>query len=360
MTTFVAVEIGAPQEHHVGYEMLLRHWRVGKVRIRGRFVGTFRAPRRGLPLLLKRGVRAVSLGMLVTDSLLRGGAATAVSYYGRKLVHNLDIDLTLAKALFVSVRDDPYVMIEVSDKAALELVRILPAPFRQFYVSDEELDRAHLSSRIPKNDLVKLKLPNPGATMSGDFGEMLTAVMQGALAHPLEVIDPKKWRYKQDRTKPAPKSDVVQFVLPTWPDSSEQDTLTCSEVKAKALKGSSNPIESAIEDSKKDENGRLASTLSWLREKAIFDEEQEMVLRLDRFIKADAHPQAAHEYRAVAVISADLVPYETSAITKATIGDTVLIIVSVPNMKTTYSAVFDAIAETVGAASTSLAGGRVE
>jgi hypothetical protein len=265
-------------------------------------------------------------------------------------VQDLDIDLKIAKALFVSVQDDPYVIIEISEEAVIELVKILPAPFRQFYVSDDELNRVHLSSLIPKNELVKLRLPNAGATMSGDFGEMLTAVMQGALAHPLEVIDPKKWRYKQDRTKPAPKSDVVQFVLPNWPDSSEQDRLFCSEVKAKALKGSSNPVASAIEDSRKDENGRLASTLSWLRERAIFYEEKEMVLRLNRFIKADAHPEAAYEYRAVAVISADLVADEISSITKATIGNAVLIVVSVPNMKTTYSAVFDAIAETVAQA----------
>lgn len=272
-------------------------------------------------------------------------------------MQNLDIDLVLTKALFVTMQDDPYVIIEVSDEAALELERILPTALRQFYISDALLDEIHLSSRVPKNDLVKLKLPDPGATMSGDFGEMLTAVMQGALAHPIEVIDPKKWRYKQDRTKPAPKSDVVQFALPTWPDSSEQDRLICSEVKAKALKGRSNPIKSAIEDSKKDENGRLASTLSWLREQAIFHKENEMVLRLNRFIKADAHPEATYEYRAVAVISADLISNETSTITKETIGDAVLIIVSVPNLKRTYSAVFDAIAETVAPESTYGTGG---
>ncbi|MFZ4895048.1 Hachiman antiphage defense system protein HamA [Plantibacter sp. Mn2098] len=262
-------------------------------------------------------------------------------------MQNLDIDLTLTKALFVSVQDDPYVIIEISDEAALELRRILPTPFRQLYVSDDELDRVHLSSQIPKNELVRLKLPDPGSTMSGDFGEMLTAVMQGALAHPLEVIDPKKWRYKQDRIAPAPKSDVVQFILPAWPDSSDQDRLICSEVKAKALKGTSNPVTSAIEHSKKDQDGRLALTLSWLRERAIFHEENEMALQLSRFIKADSHPEAAYEYRAVAVISADLVPDETSAITKEIIGDAVLIVVSVPNMKKTYSEVFDAIAETV-------------
>ncbi|MBF4636087.1 DUF1837 domain-containing protein [Agreia pratensis] len=260
----------------------------------------------------------------------------------------LDLDLDLAKALFVSIRDDPYVLIEVSDDAVLKLVDLLPSPFRQFYVSDAELDRVHLSLQIPKDELVRLKLPDPGPTMSGDFGEMLTAVMQGALEHPLDVIDPKKWRYKQDRTQPAPKSDVVQFSLPAWPDSSDQDRLFCSEVKAKALKGNWNPVEAALEDSKKDQNGRLALTLSWLRERAIFHEEAEMVLRLNRFIKADAHPQAAHEYRAVAVISADLVPNETSAITKETVGESLLIVVSVPDMKKTYSAVFDAIAGTVG------------
>lgn len=260
---------------------------------------------------------------------------------------DLDIDFASTKGLFVSVQDDPFVLIEISEQATLDLIEVLPGPFRQFYVSDDELERVHLATQMAKSELVRLKLPDAGATMSGDFGEMLTAVMQGALAHPTEVIDPKKWRYKQDRTKPAPKSDVVQFTLPAWPASSDHDTLFCSEVKAKALKGSSNPIESAILDSKKDQQGRLASTLAWLRERSIFDAQLELVQQLNRFIQADAHPQAVHAYRAVAIISADLILDETSGVTSGILGDAVLIVVSVPKLKETYSAVFQAIAETV-------------
>jgi hypothetical protein len=262
-------------------------------------------------------------------------------------VRDLDIDLIRAKALFASVQQGPYVIIEVSEEAAVDMVKMLPSPFRQFYVSDDDLDEAHAKFQISKKELIELKLPNAGSVMAGDFGEMLTAVMQGALEHPVEVIDPKKWRYKQDRTKPAPKYDVVQFVLPNWPDSSEQDRLFCSEVKAKALKGKSTPVESAISDSSKDRDGRLASTLSWLREKAIFAGDVPTVEQLNRFIKADAHPQASFEYRAVAIISADLVISETSVITGQLLGDNVLIVVSIPNLKSVYTAVFDAISQTV-------------
>lgn len=261
-------------------------------------------------------------------------------------MHEVDIDLQHAKTLFVSVQEDPFILIEIPEASVAELVKILPVPFRQFYVSDRVLDQVHMSSNTPRTELIKLKIPDPGSTMSGDFGEMLVAVMQAALEHPHAVIDPKKWRFKEDRTKPAPKSDVVQFMLPNWPESSEVDKLFCSEVKAKALKGSSSPIASALEDSKKDQTGRLALTLSWLRERAIFQEESELSLQIERFIKADAHPQAIHVHRAIAVISAKLIPDEVASAPKSTNTDAQLIVISVHDLKKTYSAVFDAIVKT--------------
>lgn len=214
--------------------------------------------------------------------------------------------------------------------------------------------------QMPKSDLVRLKLPDPGSTMSGDFGEMLTSVMQAALLHPESIIDPKKWRYKQDRTKPAPKSDVVQFHLPSWPVSSEQDRLSCAEVKTKATSRKSTPVEDAIEDSKKDQRGRLATTLPWLRERSIFYDEIEIVAQINRFIHADAHPQAEYSYQAVAVISEDLVAQEVVGITAETLAGANLIVVSVPQLKETYSAVFEAIAETVAEVATAAAAGTVD
>ena len=77
--------------------------------------------------------------------------------------------------------------------------------------------------------------------MAGDFGEILVFLYHAAEEHPMAVIGPKKWRLKQDRTKPTPYLDVVHFVVPTWPDSSEHDCLVCSEVKTKSTAGSRLP-----------------------------------------------------------------------------------------------------------------------
>lgn len=273
---------------------------------------------------------------------------------------HVNIDLASAKSLFVTAQDDPYVLIEIHDQASDDLIQMLPSAFRQFYVDDDELERTHVAMQLPKSDLVRLKLPDAGSTMSGDFGEMLTSVMQAALQHPGVIVDPKKWRYKQDRKMPAPKSDVVQFLLPSWPESSEQDQLFCAEVKTKATSKKSTPVEDAIKDSKKDQDGRLAATLAWLRERSIFHTEVELVAQINRFIQADAHPQAELSYRAVAVISADLVAQEVAGITAETLAGATLIVVSVPHLKQTYSAVFQAISETVAVVATAAAAGSVE
>lgn len=273
---------------------------------------------------------------------------------------HVDIDLGSAKSLFFTAQADPYVLIQIDDQAGDDLIQMLPSAFRQFYVDDDELEHTHVAMQLPKSDLVRLKLPDPGSTMSGDFGEMLTSVMQAALQHPGVIVDPKKWRYKQDRKMPAPKSDVVQFLLPMWPDSSEQDQLFCAEVKTKSTRKKSTPIEDAIKDSKKDQDGRLASTLAWLRERSIFHKEVELVAQINRFIHADAHPQAGLSYRAVAVISADLVAQEVAGITAEMLDGATLIVVSVPQLKQTYSAVFQAIAETVAVVATATATGTVE
>jgi hypothetical protein len=292
-----------------------------------------------------------------TDSLGRGGAIGSKTGARGESMKDMGIDLASAKSLFVTAQDDPYVLIQIHDQASDNLIQMLPPAFRQFYVDDDELERTHVAMKLPKSDLVRLKLPDHGSTMSGDFGEMLTSVMQAALQHPGAVIDPKKWRYKQDRKMPAPKSDVVQFLLPSWPDSSEQDRLVCAEVKTKAIGRKSTPIEDAIKDSQKDQDGRLASTLTWLRERSIFHTEVELVAQINRFIQADAHPQAEFSYRAVAVISADLVAQEVVGITAETLGGATLIVVSVPQLKQTYSAVFEAISETVAEVAAAAAAG---
>jgi hypothetical protein len=116
---------------------------------------------------------------------------------------------------------------------------------RRCYASDEAV-LVRTASGVPAQaEFLRAVLPDPGSVMSGDFGEVLTFLFLGTQTVDEPVVGPKKWRLKQDRRKAAPHSDVVQFVVPQWPASSEDDRLICAEVKSKATTNSSTPIEAA-------------------------------------------------------------------------------------------------------------------
>lgn len=180
--------------------------------------------------------------------------------------------------------------------------------------------------------------------MAGDFGEILIYIYQAAKAHPQVAFGPKKWRLKQDRTKPAPCSDVVHFILPTWPTPSGQDEVLCAEVKMKATNGASTPIEDAIRGCAKDRVSRLAKTLQWFKERATIESIGEVkISHLDRFIKATDYPPAIKRFRAVAVISSDLLDAELPAAPKQASPEYTLVVVAIPDLRTVYSDVYNAV-----------------
>lgn len=184
--------------------------------------------------------------------------------------------------------------------------------------------------------------------MAGDFGEILTYLQHAAHHHPAAVIGPKKWRLKQDRTKPAPFSDVIHFVLPSWPQPTEDDLLLCSEVKTKATNGDSTPIAAAIADCEKDRISRLAKTLVWLRERALGEDLGSTTIEhLDRFINATDYPRAQKHFRAVAVVCSCLVDEELLNAPTEAPTDYGVVLISVPDLKSVYEAVFSAAHATV-------------
>jgi len=178
--------------------------------------------------------------------------------------------------------------------------------------------------------------------MAGDFGEILVFLYQASKEHSATAIGPKKWRLKQDRTKPAPYSDVIHFLLPNWPNSSTDDILLCSEVKTKSTNGDSTPIKSAIEDSGKDRVSRLAKTLTWLKERALIEDLGETTIaHLERFIKATEHPPAQKKFKAVAVICSSLLEQELEDAPSELPTGYSVIVISVPNLRETYMKIFE-------------------
>lgn len=221
---------------------------------------------------------------------------------------------------------------------------MLGVPARRCYISDARLKRIVEEKKHSHETVVEAVLPDKGSVMAGDYGEIMTALYLASMAHPADVLDPKMWRLKSNRTKASEGSDIVQFQLPQWPDASSDDKVVCAEVKTKSTNGQSTPVKSAIEDSRKDRESRMARTLVWLKQRAILDDLGTVeVSHLDRFIRAIDYPPAIYEFRAVAVISSELVASEISDITVPEKDQCTLVVISVPDLKANYESLYEAL-----------------
>ncbi len=224
----------------------------------------------------------------------------------------------------------------------------MAVPVRRCYIDDALLEQRAQAVGRPKSELVAAKLPDRGSTMAGDFGEILVFLYNAAAEPDVEFLGPKKWGLRQDRTKPTPHSDVVQFVLPHWPKASTDDRILCSEVKTKSTNGHSRPISSAIADCAKDRTSRLAKTLVWLKERALLNDlGTTTVAHFERFTKAIDHPEAQKQFRAVAVVCASLVDDELADAPEKESTDHTVVVIAVPDLKQRYEHVFDAVRSTV-------------
>ena len=253
-----------------------------------------------------------------------------------------------AVAWFSQDQDHPYVLVRISTHHVAELSTAMGVPLRRCYITDAALQQATAQHGLMPVEIVRAMLPDAGAVMSGDFGEVLTYFYQAVAELPANVIGPKKWRLKQDRTKSAPKSDVIHFIMPNRPHASAEDAILCSEVKAKATAGDSTPITDAIKDCKKDRTSRLASTLVWLRERAMTTSLGDVdILLLNRFIDAVDNPPATKRFRAVAVICNTLLDNELDAAPDNVDPEFTLVVIGVPELRTTYMAVYAAAINSV-------------
>ena len=268
-----------------------------------------------------------------------------------RAVDELGLDPNQVLPWFSHETDQPYVLVRVSAENAAGWGAALRDAVRRCYLSDEGLrSRANeLEQELQgtfearQAAVIGSKLPDPSATMAGDFGEILVYAYQAAKALPRASIGPKKWRLKEARTKPAPYSDVIQFILPTWPTPSAQDEVLCAEVKMKSTDNGKSPIAASIEGCAKDRTSRLSNTLQWLKDRAITENLGAVQLaHLNRFINAIEYPAAIKRFRAVAVICENLVDAELPNAPQQASSDYELVVIAVPSLHAIYNAVFEA------------------
>ena len=259
---------------------------------------------------------------------------------------DLGLDLDHVRAWFPHEQDTPYVLVHVSDEHAQGLSDAIGVALRRCYLTDSLLFERSTTRGIAQDEIIAARLPDVGHIMAGDFGEILVYLYQGAREHASTPIGATKWRLKQDRNQPAPHSDVVHLVLPSWPEHSAEDAILCAEVKTKSTPSATAPITTAIEDSLKDRTSRLARTLVWLRERALAEDLGDVEIEhLDRFLNATDPPTAQKHFCAVAVVSADLVQAELAAAPAEENDEYRVVVISVPQLRAVYTSVFAAASQ---------------
>lgn len=258
--------------------------------------------------------------------------------------HILGLDLEVFAAAFVEVSNTPFLVVRAEAAESEKWAQLLGVPARRCYISDDKLLERASAGTVAGSVVAAAKVPDPGSVMSGDFGEIVTAFFLATRSLPAVSVDPVRWRYKAERKKAAPGSDVVQMVLPKWPVSSADDRIVCAEVKAKATKGTFDPIGDAGKGSALDRRGRLVNTLEWLKDKALTDGSDVVdAAQLNRFIRAVDHPKASWDFCAVAVIDSKFLDDEIAKGTAPTADECALIVISVPELKERYTELFKAI-----------------
>lgn len=267
-------------------------------------------------------------------------------------MQELGFDISRALPWFPYEADMPYILVRVSAEYANSWITEMRDAIRRCYITDEllqsrsqqlegELQGTHESRQ---SQIINSKLPNPGSTMAGDFGEILAYFYLSSKAHPHIAFGPKKWRLKQDGTKSVPYSDVIQFILPTWPIPSEDDELLCAEVKLKSTNGTFSPIGAAISGCLSDRTSRLSKTLQWLKARAIGESLGVVqIAHLDRFINATDHPPVTKRFYAIAVVCSSLLDGEIQNVPVQASADFTLVVVSVPSLHDVYNAVYNAV-----------------
>jgi hypothetical protein len=171
-------------------------------------------------------------------------------------LNELGLQIGAVLPWFVVDPEQQYTRVSVPTEYVATWGDLLRDAFRRCYISDELLAERTQATQSTPAEILAAKLPDAGSVMSGDFGEIIGYIYLASRGQSTIPSGPKRWRLKQDRTKAAPGSDVVQFTLPQWPQASAEDRVFCAEVKAKATASTFSPIAMAIEGSQKDSTSR--------------------------------------------------------------------------------------------------------
>ena len=230
---------------------------------------------------------------------------------------------------------------EISEDNINTLSDILPPLFLKCYASKKKISKASKNG-VARREVIASYIPDKPNIMSGEFGEILSFHIMKDEYSKLNPYAPLKWRYKEAKNSPSPKTDFILICHDV-----NNDLVVAAECKTKATPRTKNPIEEAINGMRKDMLTRLTSTLIWLRDKAIQAGKTEKIKILNKLLDPVIYGGFEKEFKAIAIIDKDL--FTEPLHTEDDISDLKfnfeLIAIVVPQLKKNYKTIFEKMLE---------------
>lgn len=233
-----------------------------------------------------------------------------------------------------------------------ELLESLPDKFRICYVSDVELERLSKANGVTQGEFMQHYLPDKGNVMSGDFGEFLSYYLTKDLCADKKsrIAGPKKWRWKQDRNKPAPHTDILLFKIRDRKSKTNNpnDEVIAVESKMKSVKKKDySPIQNAVDGAKTDKLSRMAKSLDWYFDQYAKDGKPKLKELVNRYRFPDEFGSYKKSFKAIAIIDETLFEDEISKAITDMDDEIDIWAVSISDLKNAYETVFEQIPNTV-------------
>ena len=211
------------------------------------------------------------------------------------------------------------VIFDFDDSKSEEFVEDYIIPFRQSYISDEDLDYEIDNGINTRKNAIENKLPTFSYLQSGEFGEILMFFLASTFICPDANITPVKWQWKEHQDAPCHLTDVMFLKCENSTTPSSADYIYSIEVKTGATpigsKSGKSRMNDAIQDAYKDKESRIGKMIAYLTTKYVKDRNSTMAKLVKRFDDATTVHFDRHISAAI-VVEKDSISYHIKNILK--------------------------------------------
>lgn len=242
------------------------------------------------------------------------------------------------------------IVYQFKDELIDEFVLDFVLPFRQSYISDEELD-AGVAEGVWANreEGTKMKLPTTPPLKSGEFAEILLYYLSLCLRCTDVNIAPLKWRWKENQNTPCHLTDIVLAKCIDEKNPTTDDYLYFVESKAKAIplsdKSKDSVMNDAIDGAVKDSVSRVGKTIPYLITKYVHEKEYDKARKLGRFKESTEVEYKRYSNAAIVVdknsIDIHIKNITSDKLTEAQKNKISLFAVPIAELKSVYERMYD-------------------